>query len=52
MEVIKYLYSQTFDLILLLDVKCSDLNGLNFLKELRNNNIFNTNYFYNIPKYG
>lgn len=37
-EAIKYLYSQTFDL-LLLDVNVPDLNGFELLKDLRNNSI-------------
>ena len=37
-EAIKYLYSETFDL-LILDVNVPDLNGFELLKELRKNNI-------------
>ena len=43
-EAIKYLYSQTFDL-LLLDVNVPDLNGFELLKELRNNNILTPTIF-------
>ena len=43
-EAIKYLYSQTFDL-LLLDVNVPDLNGFELLKELRKNNILTPTIF-------
>ena len=43
-EAIKYLYSQTFDL-LLLDVNVPDLNGFELLKELRRNNILTPTIF-------
>ena len=43
-EAIKYIYSQTFDL-LLLDVNVPDLNGFELLKELRNNNILTPTIF-------